>query len=320
MVAFIKRKSDFKTVISAHVISWDVPLNSIEDDVGNVVLYGTEVNYGNEGDFLIMDGHIWVIEQVTPDRAQSTVSVGNAAAAFDRPIPFTEEGTTIGSYLAQLLNDHYKEVDDPAYQMPYLNITNLDNTEYLGPTVTDGLFNLKTYIRKVNRLRDVIVRFSVEWDTLNVTIEPRQRPRHQVVFDDGVSQLISQAYSRSSIAKVTAYQNGAAYTYYLSADGTVTDTVPTHRAEGSWEVLALTENEVLEDRVQDIFSTNSNSHKIEWRSTKAYDLYDTVVLRLGSQLMTSYVSYIGISSGDNRYYYKSGELKTTLTERLKGVN
>ena len=36
--------------------------------------------------------------------------------------------------------------------------------------------------------------------------------------------------------------------------------------------------------------------------------------------MSSYVSYIGISSSDNRYYYKSGELATTLTERLKGAN
>lgn len=35
--------------------------------------------------------------------------------------------------------------------------------------------------------------------------------------------------------------------------------------------------------------------------------------------MSSYISYIGISSGDNRFHYKSGELATTLTERLKGA-
>jgi len=44
------------------------------------------------------------------------------------------------------------------------------------------------------------------------------------------------------------------------------------------------------------------------------------VLRLDGGLMSSYVSYIGISSADHRYYYKSGELATTLTERLKGAN
>jgi len=34
--------------------------------------------------------------------------------------------------------------------------------------------------------------------------------------------------------------------------------------------------------------------------------------------MTSYISYIGFSSSDSRFHYKSGELATTLTERLKG--
>ena len=315
MVAFIKRRKDFKTYASAEVVSWDAPLASIEDDVGTIVLYGTTVTRGSEGDFLIMDRHIWLIEQVAPDQQQTTVTVCDVACAFDRLLPFVEEGQRIGSYIAQQLTEHYKEVSDSAYRMPYLKITN-----YLGPTVTNGLFNLKTYMRKVNRLRDVQVKFSVDQNNLNVLIEPRQRPYHNIIFEDGTSQLISRSYSRSSIAKVTAYQQGVGYTYYLDAEGTVRNTEPARRAEGKWEVLALEDYEVVEDRVQDIFSQNSNSHKIEWRSDKQYDLYDTVVLRLDGGLMTSYVSYIGISSSDNRFYYKSGELATTLTERLKGAN
>lgn len=320
MVAFIKRRKDFRTYASAEVVSWDAPLASIEDDVGTIVLYGTDVTRGSEGDFLIMDRRIWLIEQVAPDQQQTVVTVCDVACAFDRPLPFVAEGKSIGSFLAQQLTEHYKEVGDYAYRMPYLKITNLDNTEYLGPTVTNGLFNLKVYMRKVNRLRDVQVKFSVDQDNLNVLIEPRQRPSHNIIFEDGTSQLLSRSYSRSSIAKVTAYHQGIGYTYYLDANGSVRDTEPVHRAEGKWEVLALEEHEIVEDRVQDIFSQNSNSHKIEWRSGKQYQLYDTVVLRLDGGLMSSYVSYIGISSSDNRYYYKSGELATTLTERLKGAN
>lgn len=320
MVAFIKRRKDFKTYASAEVVSYDVPLASITDDVGTIILYNSTVTRGSEGDFLIMDGHIWVIDQVTPDEMQTTITVADIASAFDRPLPFTTEEATIGSFLEQQLVDHYRDVSDLSYQMPYLQITNLDNTVYLGPTVTDGLFNLRTYMRKVNRLRDVQVLFSVSGNKLNILIQPRQRPSHNIIFDDGTSQLISRSYSRSSIAKVTAYQLGVGHTYYLSADGDVCEEEPVFRAEGKWEVLALDETEDLEEKVQDIFSQNSNSHKIEWRSTKAYDLYDTVVLRLDGGLMSSYVSYIGISSADHRYYYKSGELATTLTERLKGAN
>lgn len=320
MIAFMKRRKDFRTVASAEVIQYDVPLASISDDVGTIVLFDTTVTRGNEGDFLIMDGHIWLIEQVTPAEMQTTVAVTDIAAAFDRLLPFVEEGISIGAFLEQQFVDHYRDISDSAYQMPYLEITNLDNTEYLGPTVTDGLFNLRTYMRKVNRLRDVQVLFSVSQNKLNVLIQPRQRPSHNIIFGDGTSQLISRSYSRSSIAKVTAYQFGEGHTYYLSADGKVTTQEPTFRAEGKWKVLALEETEALEEKVLDIFSQNSNSHKIEWKSTKSYELYDTVVLRLDGGLMSSYVSYIGISSTDQRYYYKSGELATTLTERLKGAN
>lgn len=320
MIAFMKRRKDFRTVASAEVIHYDVPLASISDDVGTIVLFDTTVTHGNEGDFLIMDGHIWLIEQVTPAEMQTTVTVTDIAAAFDRLLPFVEEGISIGAFLEQQFIDHYRDIGDSAYQMPYLEITNLDNTEYLGPTITDGLFNLRTYMRKVNRLRDVQVLFSVSRNKLNVLILPRQRPSHNIIFGDGTSQLISQSYSRSSVAKVTAYQFGEGHTYYLSADGKVTTQEPTFRAEGKWKVLALEETEALEEKVLDIFSQNSNSHKIEWKSTKSYELYDTVVLRLDGGLMSSYISYIGISSIDQRYYYKSGELATTLTERLKGAN
>ena len=38
MVAFIKRRKDFKTYAAAEVVSWDAPLASIENDVGTIVL------------------------------------------------------------------------------------------------------------------------------------------------------------------------------------------------------------------------------------------------------------------------------------------
>ena len=101
MVAFIKRRKDFRTVASAEVVSYDVPLASIADDVGTIVLYDTTVTRGSEGDFMIMDGHIWVIDQVTPSEMQTTVTVTDIAAAFDRLLPYVGEGISIGSFLRQ---------------------------------------------------------------------------------------------------------------------------------------------------------------------------------------------------------------------------
>lgn len=321
MLAYIKRKRDFRTLLCAEAVSWNVPLASIEDDVGTITLHGTAVNRGCEGDFLIMDGHIWIIEQVAPEDRQTTVTVGDIHGAFDRPIPFTQEGDTIGAWLASQLRTHYRSVADPDYAMPYIQIVNTDVTAFLGPTVTDGLFNLKSYMRKINRLRDVQTEFSVERDTLVIRIFKRTRPAHSIVFDDGRCQLISRAYSRSSIAKVTAYRNGIGTDYYMAADGSISTTMPRIRASGAWQVLALSEGENMDERVRDVFSQNANSHRIEWRSDREFNLYDTTWIRLDGGLMSSYVSYIGISSSDNRYHYKSGELATTLTEHLrKGVS
>lgn len=317
MLAYIKRKKDFKTVASAEAVSWDMPLASIEDDVGTIVLYGTAVSRGSEGDFLIMDGHIWVVDQVTPEDQQTTVTVADVRCAFDRPLFYEGGGSAIGSWLAEQLRSQYKEHPDSDYAMPYLQIHNIDVTEYLAPTVEDGLYNLKTYMRKVNRLRDIQTTFAVSQNTLVVRIFQRERPRHSIVFDDGRCQLISRAYSRASIAKVTAYQDGVGTDYYLAENGDISTTVPLRRAEGAWEVLVIQEGEDMDDRVRDVFSQNSNSHRIEWKSDRLFDLYDNALIRLDGGVMSSYVSYIGISSADNRHHYKSGELATTLTERLR---
>jgi len=318
MIAFVKSRKNFKTVAAAEAVSWEVPLASIEDDVGTITLCGTSVSRGNEGDFLIMDGHIWLIDQVSPEEQQTVVSVVDVRSVFDRLLPFAESTLSIGAYLAQELENHYKAVADDAYAMPYLQISNTDVTEFLGPTVSDGLYSLKTYMRKVNRLRDVQVQFSVSQDALIIQIYKRTRPTHNIVFDDGRSQLVSRSYSRSSVAKVTAYQFGVGVDYYLDENNNITTQIPIRRAEGQWQVVALEDEADMAERISDIFSQNSNSHKIEWRSSRAFDLYDNTRIRLDGGLMTSYISYIGISSADNRFHYKSGELATTLTERLKG--
>ena len=114
MVAFIKSRKNFKTYASAEVVTFDVPLASITDDVGTIALYNAAVTRGSEGDFLIMDGRIWLIDQVTPDEMQTTVAVTDVAGAFDRLLPFDAEGEPIGAYLARQLIDHYRDSSDTA--------------------------------------------------------------------------------------------------------------------------------------------------------------------------------------------------------------
>lgn len=319
MIAYIKRRSDFKTVVSADAISWDVPLASVGDETGTVVLYGTAVTRGHEGGFLIMAGHIWLIESVTPEDMQTTVAVVDVLNAFDRMLVYGAAGATVGAFIASGLDANYKTVADSTYAMPYLSIENRDATGFTPPAVTDGLYSMKEYIRAVRRTTDVVTAFSVSGNTLRVIIDSISRPTHNIVFSDGHAQLASRSYCRSAVAKVTTVKNGAVVDWYLAADDSISNTEPPIRAEGEWRTIAIGDNDNTYEKAAQALSQNSASHKIEWWNDREYGLFDTTVLRLDGGVMTSHISYIGISSGDSRFYYKSGELATTLTERLKGM-
>ena len=319
MMAYIKRKQDFRTILSAEVVSFNVALDSVYDDTGTITLLGTEVTYGCEGSFLIMGDHIWLIQTLTPGDHTTDVTVVSILAAFSRKLIW--DGTAVPTCvrMEQAFNTQFKSVGDTAYRMPYLQIRNMASTDtQLAPDVEDGLWSLKSFIRKTWRLANIRVSFTFDTQNLYVDIETVQKPSRTIIFGDGHHQLQSQAFSRDSVAKITTLQEGRVMDWYLSSDGQITNTPPTNRAEGTWQVMPLMEADNAPAVVADTFSQNTNSHKIEWYSDQPYQLRDSVRILLDGKVLTSYVSYIGIMSTDSRYYYKSGELATTLTERIKG--
>lgn len=319
MKAYIKRKQDFRTILSAEVVSYNVAVDSVYDDTSTVTLLGTEVTYGYEGSFLIMDDHIWLIQTLTPGDHTTEVTLVSILAAFSRKLIWDKVSAPTCTRMEQAFHTQYKTVNDAAYRMPYLQIRNMASTDtQLDPDVEDGLWSLKSFIRKAWRLSSVRVSFRFDTQNLYVDIETVQKPSRTIVFGDGHHQLQSQAFSRDSVAKITTLQNNVVVDWYLSTTGQITNSPPANRAEGTWKVMPLMETDNAPAAVADTFSQNTNSHKIEWYSDQPYRLRDSVRILLDGKVLTSYVSYIGISSADSRYYYKSGELATTLTERIKG--
>ena len=133
------------------------------------------------------------------------------------------------------------------------------------------------------------------------------RSSHTVTFD-GSEQLVSQAFSKDTVGKVTF----EGIDYYLKKDGSIVTVCPPdrERVSGEWVV---SDSETPEE----IFAKNTASHKIEWMSFKKLGLYDPVRFRLNGSVYESYITYIQKSSSDSRYRYRSGELATTLTEKIR---
>ena len=322
MYAYIKRRTDFKTVSAANVTSWDTPLASIDNDSGSVVLVGEQASRGAEGDFLIMEGNVWLIEEIAFDKGLAKIKVGPVAKVFDRSLLYTAPAasTRIEDWIKSQIETNYKSCRDPAYAMPYFTVSASGSTAWAAPdTDDDNLFVLEEYLQTVHNLYGIKLSATVEADKLHLLIEKKNRANFRIVFTDGQAQLLSEAYSRQSVAKITTIQGTVTKDWYLSASGEISNTVPAQRAAGEWKTLVLKDKDVDSEKVAAQFAKNSCSHKVEFMCSRRYELYDKIQLRLGNTVVSSYISYVGIRSGDSRYYYKTGELKTTLTQMLKGA-
>lgn len=318
MKCYIKSWAAFATVAAYDLVSWDVVLDSLDDSPGSCTVVGSAPR-SYAGSWAILDGAPYLIDAVTPQGDSSILTLLPPTEAFSRPLIYTPPtpGGTVGSYLAQLLSLWVSEPDG-VYSCPYLQVSDSDTTAFVPPQTDDGgLFRLPDYVMSVRAAYGVTPEWSLTEGGLLCTIRKRAPADLAVVFNDGHSQLISAAYSRKGAAKLTLLQGEERMDFYLSEDGAVSSTVPARRAEGSWEVQTISLRDVPADRAAAIFAKNSESHKVEFWSDREIAVGDRIRLRLYGELLTSVLACKSRSSKDSRIRYRSGELATTASEKLR---
>ena len=331
MRAYIKRRGDFKTVMMGSAESWKIPIASAEGDTGQIVL-GEYVSAEHTGNWLYIMGRIYLISQATPSNNQFTATIADPATAFDRKAVWPDAPAgTYGAFIKAALETDYLNCADAAYAVPYLQISNTDTTPLATPELDDTkLYKLSDIISSARRA-GVQINFSIDGEKLAVDISAATGATHNVFFNDGRAQMETETYSADNVAKVTVLQAQAkaedadkdapteyiAYTYYLAADGSVSASVPSARAEGRWEYITCKADETPEDKAKELFAKNVNSYKIEFYSSRLYQLYDTVRLRLHGGAFITQITGITYNSGDDRYLYRCGELATTIQQKVK---
>lgn len=331
MRAYIKRRGDFKTVMMGSAERWKIPIASAEGDTGQIVL-GEYASAEHTGNWLYIMGRIYLISQATPSNNQFTATIADPATAFDRKAVWPDAPAgTYGAFIKAALETDYLNCADAAYAVPYLQISNTDTTPLATPELDDTkLYKLSDIISSARRA-GVQINFSISGEKLAIDISTAEGATHNVFFNDGHAQLETETYSADNVAKVTVMQEqekaeGAdkdapteyiSYTYYLAADGSVSASVPSARAEGRWEYITCKADETPEDKARELFAKNVNSYKIEFYSSRLYQLYDTVRLRLHGGAFTTQITGITYNSGDDRYLYRCGELATTIQQKVK---
>lgn len=321
MELFIKDRLAFKTR-QATCLEHDLVLDSLEKEASAAAVPADAIRLSDIGSWLIARGNVYLISQVKPGDAKTTLSLQHPLEAFTRPLIYEEpaEGQSIGGFIADCLRENWIDCEDPAYAIPYLTVSNSDTTPFVPPELDNhGLFDLASYCRLMRRTYGVAVSFRLSGSQLACTIGAAPATSRQILFTDGRSQLQSVSYGASGTAKITAIQNGVPSVWYLSESGEISQEMPERRASGAWTTIAVSSNADVAAKVAETFAKGRSGHKVEFFSELDLNVLDNCTLRIRGESLTSYISSKRVRSGDNRYYYKAGDLATTASEKLRGV-
>lgn len=312
MQGYIRKRKDF-SIVPIEVLNYDICLFSIADTASSIIaLYNSNVS---KDDFVIYGEFQGVVKSVSVSGKCMTLNCGSMDSAFDRTLHY--DFTNIDSYTmerlaAAIFTKEYK-LCDQMYSMPYINIELSGSTELRTPNRNnEGLYTLSTYLAKI-RKNGINVTYDLKGEELKITFGTY--PHTAVNIDFTINNTVtSEAYGGSITAKVTNYVDGVANNYYLLSDGTVSrEENDPNRVYGEWEVMSGAD----ESNVLERFAI-TYGHSIQFIRKQQYGLYTPLMLKMPSgNIVRSYISDVRIKSNDSNYYYTAGEMKTTLTAKLK---
>ena len=337
MEVYVKSFSTYRTVKKSTAISSSFVLDSLELETSTVTVAGTDINRGDTGNWAITGGKVWCISNVKPESDRTILTLVPPLEAFGRPLELLGQisGQTIGGFISDQMQHFWTQGDDPVYAMPYLVVLNSDTTPFVPPDLDDsGSFKLPDYARLMRKSYRIVMEFADAGKYLQCNIRKAPAAFRNVSFSDGRSRLQSVDYSSSGIAKLsvihdvdtgTKDENGDKIyrrersVWYLSEDGSVSPLIPARRASGEWGSLYIQGDKDVEAKVVETFAKNKANHKLEFWSELDLDVQTDCTFMVYGDLLHSYISYKRKSSENKRFYYKSGELATTATEKLRGA-
>ena len=323
MLAYIKDQKTFETKHKA-TAKYDMTLQSIYDEVTSIYLPGTERNVV-KGDFIYCDGYLGIIVEIDDtEKDMLTLTCHDIVTLFRRDLlPTTDSSATgIEGFIRRQIMQNYVNVADTVYRLPFINVSTITTTPSdVTPTIEDGVWNIKSFIAKVRRTYGVFTDVAMAGkNTLNITIQKMEPPKHNIDLSTSGFEVLEEATNIESIGKITAFaeDTGKTTNWYLLQDGTITQAyTASNRVDGRWATLIVDEAINVEQEVRNRFAENSYSHIIEFATHKQYGFYDGCVLRTRKgKVLQSYISAVRKKSDDDRIIYKTGELRTTLDQKL----
>lgn len=272
----------------------------------DVALHG-----GGETEFLQSLFSDYVIAPDDTEYAMSYVSVDG-----DAGLPFA------------FFNDMESMAGDPSF-----SVANL---------VSSLTIDIYQYLRRIRAEEDVFLTLTMDGNDLKIYVSQRTFATKNLAPGDGNTFIEEHAYgSADTVGRGTVFVwlQGASdfydwtFEYYLTEDGEITDTAPTPRVHGQWKSVIVelkvpgsTPVADLPDKAQEAADNAAASlfgdrvmgtHQIAFWSDTELALGDVVVMRVDGVRVCGSVSEVRSVSGNPRKRYTTGDLCTTLTQKLK---
>ena len=202
-------------------------------------------------------------------------------------------------------------------QTAWNNIKNMVLYEGINNIYSDANLDLKYYTLNptgVNMKLEIDVGYKSEDNKLIDTTLPEVTNYNKVKEEDVT-------------AKVTVYirENDTEYNLYLKSDRTTTTNKDDpDRVFGTIEVISVETEEEASNEALNVMKGNRYNHLVEFNIYKNSNLVDISKLDIGTPILIktdddvyeSYISAINISN-NNFVGFKSGNLRTTLTDKLR---
>ena len=321
---YFKDSKTFKTKCAAVSADYSTVEGSIYDDLSTITVEYNE-NISDNDIIFNNNGYIGIVQDGEKQGNLLQLNCANIVNLFNRDIIYDKTKPTAGieEYLKNKLLLNFVNLTDKKYALSYLNISADSTTLKTAiPDVDNGVCNFKSYIGKIRRLYNIFVEFEVKHTSLDVNIVKRDENTKQVILNNTAVTIEEETFSQTNVAKITSYvkDTGESKDWYLLTNGSITnDRTAVNRADGEWIILQVSNTDEIEDEVRNKFKENSFSHKIVFsvKSSEArFNFYDNLKIELNKKIYKSYIATKTVNS-NGLTQYQCGELRTTLTDKIK---
>lgn len=322
MTIYIKDPRTWRTVAMYEAYDREEVLGSIWAEYSR--FYVAEVPRISAGALLVSDGRLYVVECITTYGDAYEIDCTEAVTLFSRRLPpVAEDGTGIEAFAAAQLMDNYIDVLDPVYAMPWLTVVGEGSTPWIRPVLDDeGLWSMRSYLTYVRRIKSIFARWTLGRDGCTLTVSKIYPRTYNLDFGSGRYIPEEITTPAAGVARITTIsEDGTTQDFWRLADGSITTELPQGgRAAGSWETLALLDDEDPAAAAASRFAESAGSSKLTFYSADDLDFYANINARLpDGRVVSTYIASKKYISAQGLYFYRCGNAATTLTDDMQEV-